>query len=337
MNRQPTDRRGFLRMGAAGMAGLTMMPGLGFGQTAGRDTIAIAATLGDSGQTLLQLMQSNPFLQKYDLEPNFLSVSDGSKIVTAILTGEADVCRGSGFGQTLAAINKGAEMRVIAGACVLVIQSMYTANPDIKSLKDLEGRTVGTGAPGALLHQMSVTLLKKHGVDVDKVSFVNVGSSANVFKAVVAGTVDAGPNLTSAPADQERFGVRIIADFWAELPDYPYQAGFASLDTIANRRDVLVRALAGFQDLYDFVQNGDSRDAYVQAAMAATGETDPGKSTFQWEFFQARKPFDIMIPQSSIDYLQNLNVEAGIQEKMLPIEAIADYSLAEEALKIRTA
>lgn len=330
-----TSRRGFLGMGGAGLAGLTLMPSLAFGQSGGRDTIAIAATLGDSGQTLLQLMKTGGFLQKYDLEPDFLSVSDGTKIVTAILTGEADVCRGSGFGQTLAAINKGAEMRVVAGACVLVIQSLYTANPDIKTLKDLEGRTIGTGAPGALLHNMTMALLMKHGVDVSKVTFVNVGSSANVFKAVVAGTVDAGPNLTSGPNEQEKFGVRILADYWADLPDYPYQAGFASLKTIADRRDVLVRALAGFQDLYDFVQGDDSKDAYVEASLAATGETDPGKATFQWEFFNQRKPFNIMLPQSSIDYLQQLNVEAGIQEAVLPIDAIADYSLAEEALKIR--
>lgn len=328
------DRRRFLQAGAAAAGGLMLVPHVSRAQTAGMQKIAIASTSGDSGQTLIELMQSQGFLKKFDLEPEFLSVSDGAKIVSAIVSGSADICRGSGFGQTLAAINQGAEMKVIGGACVLITQAIYTARPEIKTLKDLEGRVVGAGAPGALLHHMTSALLKKHGVDVSKVQFVNVGSSTNVFKAVVAGTVDAGPGLTNVYDEQAKYGVHAIADFWTELPDYPYQACYAATKAIDEKRDVLVRALAGFQSLYDFVQSDSSKDVYVQAAMKATGDTEPSKSIAQWEFFNKYKPFSIVMPPERIDYLQGLNVDAGIQQAPLPLDRIADFSLAQDALKL---
>ena len=59
-------------------------------------------------------------------------------------------------------------------------------------MKDLVGKTVGSGAPGTVLHQLVVALLVKENVDYTKVNFVNVGSATDSFKAIVAGTVDAG-------------------------------------------------------------------------------------------------------------------------------------------------
>lgn len=327
------DRRRFMTL-SAGVAGLTLLPQITFAQSGGKQKVAIASTSGDGGQTYVELLKNEKFLEKYDVEPEFISVSDGSKVVTAIISGESDICRGSGFGQALAAINKGADLRVVGGACLLITQAMYTSREDIKTIKDLEGRTVGTGAPGALLHHMTVALLRKYGVDVDKVQFVNVGSSSNVFKAVVAGTVDAGPSTINVYDEQAKYGVHSIADFWTELPEYPYQAAFTSLPVIAEKRDLLVRSLAGFQDMYNFIQGEGSQDAYVKAAMAATGDTEPSKSISQWKFVQKYKPFSIVMKAESINYLQQLNIDAKIQEAMLPIDKIADFTLAQDALKL---
>ena len=54
-------------------------------------------------------------------------------------------------------------------------------------------RTRSSPASGsAVLHQVTVALLQKNNIDPAKVTFVNVGSTADILKAVVAGTVDAG-------------------------------------------------------------------------------------------------------------------------------------------------
>lgn len=162
-----------------------------------------------------------------------------------LLSGETDMCALSGFGQVLPAIEKGAKLKVLAGGALLGLQAILTKNPAIKSVKDLEGRTVGTGSFGALLHQLVVALLRKKGVDEKKVTFVNVGSSTDVFRAIAAGTVDAGPCEAWLSG---RAGTRAVeeARFFADLPEYTYQASYTSERAIARKRDAIVRTLAGF-------------------------------------------------------------------------------------------
>ena len=67
--------------------------------------------------------------------------------------------------------------------------------------RDLEGKTIGTGAIGALLHQLCVALLVKNKVDVKKINFVNIGASGDVFRAAIMGTIDAGTGETAVLED----------------------------------------------------------------------------------------------------------------------------------------
>lgn len=338
MARDGMDRRDFLKLGAgAAVAGVALSPGAVLAQAAaGGKTLplTIAATSGDTGGIFIELLNKHGFLTKYGLDTEFVQISDGGKIVSALVSGAADICRGSGFGQTLVAISQGADLRVLGGANVLSTQAIYSAKPDIRTLKDLEGRVVGTGAPGALLHHMTVALLRKKGIDVDKVQFVNVGSSTNVFRAVAAGTVDAGPAQNNIHDEQEKYGVHSIAEFWTELPEYTYQACYASAKAIREKREALVRAIAAFKDMYDFIQSDTSQDAYVEAYLKASGDTDANKGIAQWRFFNKYKPYDVQIPVERIDYMQKLNVDAGIQSRIVPIEEVVDLSLLDEALKL---
>jgi hypothetical protein len=150
---------------------------------------------------------------------------------------------------------------------------------------------------------------------------------------VVAGTVDAGPSQNDIHEDQAKFGVHSIAEFWTALPEYPYQASFTSDATIAEKRDTIVRTLAAFGTLYNYLQDGDSRNTYVSAYKEATsGKASDGEA--QWRFLNKYKPFNLIIPDESINYLQKLNMEAGIQSRMMPIDEIADFSMAREAMKL---
>ena len=53
--------------------------------------------------------------------------------------------------------------------------------------------------------------------------------------------------------------------FWIDLPEYTYQGAFAADAAIAAKREGIVRALAGYAKLYRFVQNGDSKEAFIKA------------------------------------------------------------------------
>ncbi|RWR28042.1 ABC transporter substrate-binding protein [Sinirhodobacter populi] len=327
------DRRNFLQ---AGVSATTL---LGMGRTAFAQSggalrkIVIGTTSGNSGATLFRIMRDRGIFEEFGLDAEILSVGDGNKIVTGVLAGDIDMCRASGFGQVLTAIEKGAALKVTGGASVLITQALFTSRPEIRTLKDLDGKTIGTGAPGALLHNMTTVLLRKNGIDPDSVTFVNIGSSNQVFRAVAAGTVDAGPSQLDVYDGQARFGVHSIADFWSELPEYPYQASYSSSRAIRDKRDTLVSCMAALGRLYDYVQGPGLRDSYVNAYVSATNG-DPRDAESQWDLLHRVKPFDLNLDAGKVDYMQDLNLEFGIQKKKLPVDQVVDFSISADALKL---
>ena len=128
-------------------------------------------------------------------------------------------------------------------------------------------------------------------------------------------------------------------DMWTNIPDYPFQAGFASDTVIKDKRDILVRTLAAYATLFRFVEGPNSRDAFRSArrtALSGSGPEFDAASDFQWQFFQKNKPFapDLMLSPERINNLQSLNIKVGAQSEMVPYEKAVDMSLARDALKL---
>jgi ABC-type nitrate/sulfonate/bicarbonate transport system substrate-binding protein len=326
------ERRDILRAGAAAAFGLSR-PALLL--AADRLRINVVNTSGNTNVVLATLLQQEGIFEQLGLDANILHVADGSKLIGSLLSGETDMCGLSGFGQVLPAIEKGAKLKILAGGALLGLQAILTRNPAIKTVKDLEGRTVGTGSVGALLHQLVVALLRKKGVDEKKVTFVNVGSSTDVFRAIVAGVVDAGP---SEAWQQGPFGTRVLEDgrVYEDLQEYTYQASYGSDRAIASKREAIVRTLAAYGKLYRFLGEARSRTPFIKAFATATGKDNRTEAEAQWQFYQDHKPFavDLVLSEERVRYMQDLNVSLGVQRRVLPYEQVCDMSLARDAVKL---
>jgi ABC-type nitrate/sulfonate/bicarbonate transport system substrate-binding protein len=325
------DRRDVLRAGAVAAFGLIAPRPM---MAADRLRINIVNTSGNTNVVLATLLKQEGIFEQLGLDANILHVSDGSKLIGSLLSGETDMCALSGFGQVLPAIEKGAKLKILAGGAVLGLQGILTKNPAIKTVKDLEGRTVGTGSLGALLHQLVVALLRKRGVDERKVKFVNVGGSPDVFRAIVAGTIDAGPCEIWL---EGRFGTHSLEDarFYADLQEYTYQASYGSDRAIASKRDAIVRTLAAYARLYRFLGEAKSREPFVKAFATAISKDNREDAEAQWQFYYDHKPFavDLVLSEQRVRYMQDLNVSLGVQKRVLPYEQVCDMSLARDAVK----
>lgn len=311
-------------------------------QSGGTIPVSVVNTSGNTTQSLQQLMKDQKFFEMYGLEPTLLNVGDGNKLMGALLSNSSDICLLSGFGQVLPAIEKGAKMKLVGSSGQKAVQTIYTSRSDIKTVADLVGRTVGTGSPGSLLHQMMVAVLRKKGIDPAKITFANVGSSADVFRAVVAGTVDAGPGQIDVYEQQEKYKVRSLSDgdLWTEIPEYTYQGCFASQSAIDTKRQALVRTLAAYLHMFRFIQGPHSKEAFISSRIAALGSKDvegaKAEGDFQWRFIQKNKPYsmDMILSEERVAFMQDLNIRTGVQKVMLPYAQVADMSLALEAQKL---
>lgn len=286
----------------------------------------------------VELLHRERYLERMGVRARRTWVTNGAEATALVRSGEADVAMQVGFGPALSAIVGGAPLKIVAASNLLTVHAIYTRQPDIGSLKDLAGRTVGVGALGALTHQLVYAAMLKHGVDPAGVQFVTIGNSATIFQALLAGKVDAGFGETEVFENQAHYGVHALEDavLWRELPSFPNQASFASDAAIAGKREALVRTLAAHALLYRRLHDPASWDAYAAASAGALRQSKAEENRVQWRFYQDNHPFaeDLLLPESQVAYLQELNVTMQLQQGVLPYAAVADMSLAREALKL---
>ena len=334
----PVTRRQVL--GAATSAAvLAALPGCSRGGgTHSANRADIVLTQGTGGLALKELALAQGYFKDVGLDPNILLVADGAKCVAALISGVSEICVCAGFNQVPPAIARGARLKIVGGALRRSSLAMFTGKPGITTVADLAGKSIGIGAPGSVLQQVTVLLLKKKGVDVSRVQFRDIGSDADILKAVIAGTVDAGVADVDIMDEQQQFGIHALTDgmLWKELPEYTMQACYASDNAIQGRRDTLVRVLAAYGKAYRFVASPASRTAYLDAWRKVTGQTDPKQGLTHWNWLQEYHPYDVdlVLSDEQINYVQQSNVEFGAQKQVLPITEVADMSLAREALKL---
>jgi ABC-type nitrate/sulfonate/bicarbonate transport system substrate-binding protein len=299
-------------------------------------SVNIINTGANDSFALQALIKNRNYFDSVGLTANTQNVSDGVKLMAAIVTGADDIAILTGFSQVFPAIENGAPIKLVGSALLPVSFEMYTANPDIKTIKDLEGKTVGTGAIGALVHASAAAVLMKYKVDLNKVKFVNIGSSSDVFKAVAAKKVDAGPAQHEFSKLAAKYGVRSISDFAKEIPQFTNQGAFASERVIAEKRDILVRTLAAYGKAYRFVNSPSSREDYIKAFHDGVGPDTEEQAIDQWTWFQEYKAYNVAIalPPDRINYMQQLNVALGVQKSILPMDKVADMSIARDAAKL---
>ena len=321
-------------------AALLAAGGCGRASSGSSNAVHIATASGGLNQTMSELLRQQKFLESFDLTPDVVAMADGSKIVGGIYSGSIDVSPMSGFGQVFPAVERGADLKIINAATLTPWQALFSAKPGVQSLKGLEGKVVGVGALGSLVHQLTVTLLRKYSVDISAVRFVNIGSSADIFKGVVAGTVDAGAGPASFVDDAESYKVHAIpnGNMSVELKDFTYQAGWTSKRVIETKRDVLVRVLAAYAKLFRFVEQPSSRAAYLRARKAVFPNATEREHLSEWSHLQTIKPFaaDLMLSPERVRYMQQINLDFKIQNEMLPFDRVVDMSLAQEAQQLLT-
>jgi NitT/TauT family transport system substrate-binding protein len=125
----------------------------------------------------------------------------GSQAATAVLGGSADVVSGF-YDHTVDLQPKGKFMQAIVvfdrfPGYVLAVAPKEGTN--IKSVKDLVGKTAGVTAPGSSTDFFLKYMLRKAGVDPASVSVVGIGNDATAVAALDQGQVSAGVVLDPVP------------------------------------------------------------------------------------------------------------------------------------------
>ncbi len=127
--------------------------------------------------------------QKYGLEIAPLFVSAGSSvIVPALVSRQFDIGLASGPAVVLNRLGGGDLITI--GAQTGVYTTDCFAKPEMKSVNDLKGKTVGVTRFGTSTHFAALSMLKSAGLKPTDVLFVQIGGSAEAIAALTSGRLD---------------------------------------------------------------------------------------------------------------------------------------------------
>lgn len=260
------------------------------------------------------------FFREFGVDPEFTNFQSGNPMVTGMLTGEVQYGHTVGY---FTAVEKGGDIKMIGYSKPKLSFALYVRK-EINSLQDLVGKSIGTGALGALTHVITVALLDQHGIDDSKVEFVNIGSSPSIFKAVLADKVTAGASTPDfIPTAQEDGNVKPLLNFSESLPNYGQVALIARGAELSQRPEVAQGMVNAWSKSYRYAI--DHKDELVDYA-ANLFSREKAEITFGHDYsikLRIVSP-DLTIDPANLDFMQKINIKVGQQQQMLPFERLAD-------------
>jgi len=118
------------------------------------------------------------------------------------------------------------------------------AQPDIQSLADLAGKTVGMTHPGSGPDIQLRALLAARGAGADQSTYKDIGEVPGRLTFLVTKIVSATLLIPPFDIQAERAGFHALTDLKDVIPNYPATTFSASEETIQNKKDALHRFMA---------------------------------------------------------------------------------------------
>src|SRR3954466_5500895 len=207
----------------------------------------------DAGLT--ELGKRGGLFKKHGLDVEILYTQAGPESIQAVIGGSMDIATASGVSAAVGTFAKGAPIRII-GSEMIGAPDLYwyvPAKSPIRKIEDFNGKTVAYSLTGSSSHAGLLALIAQYKLTAKPTS---TGSISATLTQTMTGQVDVGFSGIPFFLDQMEDGkIRIIAtgsDVDA-LKSRSGRVNITNLQTLQNRRDVLVRFHAAYKETIDWM------------------------------------------------------------------------------------
>jgi sulfonate transport system substrate-binding protein len=331
------DRRSTLK-GLLGAAGIIAVSGGVPGRASAQGT---KVRLAFCGQLLCvipyEVTRARGHFADEGIDIELVYTRGGSAAIQALVGGAVEYA-GSSFDAALQAYKNGADIRRFASTGRLPLFALATAPAradELKTVRDLAGRTVGVSALGNADHALMLFLLAHAGVDRSSVSFATLGT--NLYDALRLGQVDAGMvqepalSLIVAEGGGELLNFMEIGQATAELGGaYEFMGVAVRAEERDQRRDEMRRLAAALKKgLADTRVNltPDEIIAALPAALIAGGDMDQLKAIIG-RYRESLYPENVMIDKAAAERVVEAHEAAEILAPgQVDIDVLMDTSI----------
>jgi len=206
----------------------------------------------NSSTFTLPLAQIKGFFNEEGLQAELIRIRSAVAL-PALTSGEIDYH--TVVAPAVTAALRGIPVRVVA--CFTPgLTTAIIARPEIKTVQDLKGKTIGLNSIGGGLESTVRMMLKHYGVDPDKdVKFLATGGIETRFAALRQGLTVATAGSTPADYLGKKFGYVVLARAY-DLFSYPNTGLVASVKSIKENPERLKRVIrAGIKANRYILQN----------------------------------------------------------------------------------
>ena len=220
----------------------------------------------------------------------------------------------------MVAMEKGAKVRVVA-SFMPGLPFMLFGKEDIKAAKDLLGRVVAVTEPGTFPYLLTANVLKKNGLDPNKVQYLTVGGDADRVRAMLIGRADAAPAAIEFRTHLKA-GYHTVLSFHQELPQWIRYTFVTSEKVIAERPGDLLKAMVAHAKGLRYALAHKDETVALMAELAKV-ERSAVDWVYDWYVKNRLMNPNGTISRENLQWMQELNVGLGRQTKMLPLDQVA--------------
>jgi NitT/TauT family transport system substrate-binding protein len=274
----------------------------------------------------LAVGEKRGFFQEQGVQAEFIRINPAIAL-QALAGGEIDyyTVLGPGVGAAI----RGVPVKLLA-AYVPVAPTALIARPEIKSVPELKGKTIGVNAYGGALEAMARLIFKHFGLDPDKeVKFLATGPVDSRFGAMAQGLTVA--TLGSPPIDflGKKLGFVVLARAH-ELFSFPVSGLIASARKIKERPDEIRRVIKAGIKANRYIR--ENRDGTLPVMMEWL-KIDKEMATATYDSSLKSFSDDLGLPEDGLRLLISEAQRTAKVDREIPLSEVADLSILREVQK----
>jgi NitT/TauT family transport system substrate-binding protein len=269
------------------------------------------------------------------LDVRLVYTRGGNVAMQALVGGSVDYA-GTSFDVALQAYARGAKIARFASTGRLPLFALASAPKtakEIRSLKDLENRSVGVSGLGNADHTLVLYLMRRAGADPNRVRFATLG--ANLLDALRLGQVDAGMVQEPALTLITDVGGGVIANFMDIDEANRHLGGAYEFMGVAVRVEERERRKGEMAGLARALARGlrDTRTIPVKEAVAAipkeliTGGNRDRLATILERYRRSLYPDNVKIDLAATSRVADAHKAAGLLATSVDLTPLLDLSI----------